>query len=115
MSVPTPCIDIICSSLLAELYTNKLARGYSCCISFGVGGTLFTPCEFERKSGHGSSKNWKRSIRYKGKLIGLFLESVISLDGKQRVSFALFSAHRGRGSFSTATSTSGPVNPVTVP
>ena len=46
-----------------------------------------TPCEFERRAGRSSSKNWKRTIRYAGKPIGNFLQVVENQNGKKKVHF----------------------------
>ena len=62
---PDHPIDVICGSLPAKLFPDKLKDGFSRCISFTAGnGSFMTPCEFERRAGRFSSKNWKRTIRY---------------------------------------------------
>ena len=64
---PDHPIDVICGSLPAKLFPDKLKDGFSRCISFTAGnGSFMTPCEFERRAGRSSSKNWKRTIRYAG-------------------------------------------------
>ena len=83
MSDSPTSIDVVCGPLTAKLFPGKLASGYSRCISFGDGGSLFTPCDFERKAGRGASKNWKKTIRFKGKSIGCYLEPVSSADAKK--------------------------------
>ena len=88
-ALSTNCsIDVICGSLTAKLFPSKLQDGSSRCISFTVGnGSFMTPCEFERRAGRSSSKNWKRTIRYAGKPIGNFLQVVENQNGKKKVHF----------------------------
>ena len=87
MDSSPPSVDIICGSLIAKLYPGELASGSSRCISFGSGGVFFTPCDFERRAGREASRNWKKTIRYKGKPLVNYLENVILADGKRGVRF----------------------------
>ena len=48
-----------------------------------------TPCDFERRAGRSSSKNWNRTIRYAGKPIGEFLQGVVNQYGKKEVRFVV--------------------------
>ena len=58
-------VDFVCGSLSAKLFLSKLMDGYSRCISFSANsGILMTPCDFERRAGRSSAKNWKKNIRY---------------------------------------------------
>ena len=50
---------------------------------------FMTPCDFERWAGRSSSKNWKRTIRFSGKPIGEFLQSVVNQKGKKEVRFVV--------------------------
>ena len=85
---PDHPIDVICGSLPAKLFPDKLKDGFSRSISFTAGnGSFMTPCEFECRAGRSSSKNWKRTIRYAGKPIGDFLQCVVNQNGKKEVSF----------------------------
>ena len=60
-------LDIVCGSLSASLCVKDLYNGSSCCVL--LGSVVLTPCEFERRAGRGSTKNWKKSIRYCGRLL----------------------------------------------
>ncbi|XP_017337097.1 nuclear body protein SP140 [Ictalurus punctatus] len=53
-------LPVTCGDKEGTLYKDKLARGEMCILSDGV---WFTPCDFERFSGRGNSKNWKLTIR----------------------------------------------------
>ena len=94
-------VDFICGSLPAKLYPGKLKDGYSRCISFTAGGGSFlTPCEFERRAGRSSAKNWKKTIRYAGKPIGSFLLCSVSENGKKQFLFVTSSPPTSRGQVS---------------
>ena len=64
-------VDVICGSLKAKLRVNDLCDGRSRCVLLGE--SVLTPCDYERTAGTGS-KNWKRSVRYRGKPLIHFLE-----------------------------------------
>lgn len=59
--VPSPTVDVICGLLTAKLYPNELASGSSCCISFGSGGILFTPREFDEEQAEGQQRTGRNS------------------------------------------------------
>jgi len=81
-------VDIVCGSLTAKLFPNKLVNGYSRCISFPAsGGSLMTPCEFEKRARQTAAKNWKKTICYAGKPIGSVLRCSLDPEGKKTVSF----------------------------
>ena len=68
-------IDIVCGSLCSKLLTRDLSCGSSRCVSHGA--DLLTPCEFECLAGRSTSRNWKTSIRFRGKPLSNFLESYL--------------------------------------
>ena len=78
-------VDIVCGALNAKLQTKNLSSGSSRCISFD--GKIFTPCEFERHAGKSSPRNWKSSIRCRGKPLSSFIEMCETFDGKKRCRF----------------------------
>ena len=63
---------IECSGLKGSLSIVKCKDGRSKCVK--VGGEWLTPCEFERRAGRSSARDWKKSIRYNGKLLKEELE-----------------------------------------
>ncbi|XP_074832091.1 sterile alpha motif domain-containing protein 11 isoform X2 [Carettochelys insculpta] len=61
-----PCIQVECGENKALLYINKLCQG-SKGPSIRYRGEWLTPNEFQFVSGRETAKDWKRSIRHKGK------------------------------------------------
>ncbi|KAM4737262.1 sterile alpha motif domain-containing protein 11 isoform 1-T1 [Anableps anableps] len=61
-----PCIEVECGENKALLYINKLCQG-SKGPSIKYRGEWLTPNEFQFVSGRETAKDWKRSIRHKGK------------------------------------------------
>ncbi|XP_039611477.1 sterile alpha motif domain-containing protein 11 isoform X2 [Polypterus senegalus] len=61
-----PCIEVECGENRALLYINKLCQG-SKGPSIRYRGEWLTPNEFQFVSGRETAKDWKRSIRHKGK------------------------------------------------
>ncbi|XP_077693324.1 sterile alpha motif domain-containing protein 11 [Eretmochelys imbricata] len=61
-----PCIEVECGENKALLYINKLCQG-SKGPSIRYRGEWLTPNEFQFVSGRETAKDWKRSIRHKGK------------------------------------------------
>ncbi|KAJ8371044.1 hypothetical protein SKAU_G00110720 [Synaphobranchus kaupii] len=61
-----PCIEVECGENKAFLYINKLCQG-SKGPSIKYRGEWLTPNEFQFVSGRETAKDWKRSIRHKGK------------------------------------------------
>lgn len=71
-------LPVRCKTTTAELYKNRLGSGgRGRCIKYRD--QWYTPSEFEVVCGRGSSKDWKRSIRYGGRsLMSLIDEGVIT-------------------------------------
>lgn len=63
-----PCIEVECGENKALLYINKLCQG-SKGPSIKYRGEWLTPNEFQFVSGRETAKDWKRSIRHKGKSV----------------------------------------------
>ncbi|XP_018413014.1 PREDICTED: sterile alpha motif domain-containing protein 11 isoform X2 [Nanorana parkeri] len=61
-----PCIEVECGENKALLYIQKLCQG-SKGPSIRYRGEWLTPNEFQFVSGRETAKDWKRSIRHKGK------------------------------------------------
>ncbi|KAM9115758.1 sterile alpha motif domain-containing protein 11 isoform 3-T3 [Pangshura tecta] len=61
-----PCIEVECGENKALLYITKLCQG-SKGPSIRYRGEWLTPNEFQFVSGRETAKDWKRSIRHKGK------------------------------------------------
>ncbi|KAM9299108.1 sterile alpha motif domain-containing protein 11 [Gastrophryne carolinensis] len=61
-----PCIEVECGDNKALLYIQKLCQG-SKGPSIRYRGEWLTPNEFQFVSGRETAKDWKRSIRHKGK------------------------------------------------
>ena len=78
-------LDIVCGSSNASLCVKDLYNGSSRCVL--LGSVVLTPCEFERRAGRGSTKNWKKSIRYCGIPLGELLESYTSSEGRNCFKF----------------------------
>lgn len=69
-------LPIRCKTTTAELYKNKLGSGgRGRCIKYKD--QWFTPSEFENLCGRGSSKDWKRSIRYAGRSLQALIDERI--------------------------------------
>lgn len=65
-----------CKTTTAELYKNKLGSGgRGRCIKYKD--QWHTPSEFENLCGRGSSKDWKRSIRYGGRSLQALIDEGI--------------------------------------
>ncbi|KAM9434889.1 nuclear body protein SP140-like protein isoform 2-T2 [Clarias gariepinus] len=63
---------VTCGDKTGTLYPDELAKGEGCVLSEG---RWFTPNDFLRFSGKGSSNNWKKAIRYQNApLLKLFKE-----------------------------------------
>lgn len=66
-------LPIRCKTTTAELYKNRLGSGgRGRCIKHKDG--WYTPSEFENHCGRGSSKDWKRSIRYGGRSLQALID-----------------------------------------
>lgn len=66
------CIDIKCGNNEAMLYLSKLCLGSKgACINFSD--SWLTPNEFQSVSGRETAKDWKRSIRHKGRSLKLLI------------------------------------------
>lgn len=66
-------IPIRCKTTNAELYKSKLGSGgRGRCIKCKE--QWYTPSEFEQMCGRGSSKDWKRSIRYGGRSLQALID-----------------------------------------
>ncbi|XP_026181999.1 nuclear body protein SP140-like protein isoform X2 [Mastacembelus armatus] len=64
-------MPVTCGDIEAILSRDRLAKGEKC-ILFQK--SWFTPTEFEKRAGKGSSKNWKTSIRCKGTTLGKLIQ-----------------------------------------
>lgn len=66
-------LPVRCKTTTAELYKNRLGSGgRGRCIKYRDG--WYTPSEFEVECGRGSSKDWKRSIRYGGRSLQALID-----------------------------------------
>lgn len=66
-------LPVRCKTTTAELYKNRLGSGgRGRCIKFRD--NWYTPSEFEMECGRGSSKDWKRSIRYGGRSLQALID-----------------------------------------
>ena len=72
-------VNVTCGSLTAKLRVKDLCDGRSRCILHGE--AVVTPCDFERRAGI-KSRNWKKTIRFNGKLLIRFLEYYTNSRGK---------------------------------
>ena len=72
-----------CNGLKGSLIVGKCKDGRSKCVK--VGGEWLTPCEFERKAGRSSAKDWKKSIRYNERPVKEELErrAGVNIKGKR--------------------------------
>lgn len=69
-------LPIRCKTTTAELYKSRLGSGgRGRCIKYKD--QWFTPSEFENLCGRGSSKDWKRSIRYGGRSLQTLIDEGI--------------------------------------
>lgn len=65
-TTPMEVFPIRCKTTSAELYRSKLGSGgRGRCVKYKD--KWYSPSEFEQVCGRGSSKDWKRSIKYGGK------------------------------------------------
>ncbi|XP_062842611.1 nuclear body protein SP140-like [Trichomycterus rosablanca] len=67
-------LPVTCGNKKGRLYKEKLARGDKCILSEGC---WFTPGDFEKHAGKGSSRNWKYSICYNIPLLNLIKEGYL--------------------------------------
>lgn len=66
------CIEIKCGNNDAQLYLSKLSVGSKgACIHYS--GSWLTPNEFQSVSGRETAKDWKRSIRHRGKSLKMLI------------------------------------------
>lgn len=66
------CIEITCGNNDATLFLSKLCLGSKgACILFSD--SWYTPNEFQTVSGRETAKDWKRSIRHKGRSLKLLI------------------------------------------
>lgn len=66
-------LPVRCKTTTAELYKTKLGSGgRGRCIRYKD--NWYTPSEFENLCGRGSSKDWKRSIRYGGRSLQALID-----------------------------------------
>lgn len=69
-------LPIRCKTTTAELYKSRLGSGgRGRCIKYKE--QWYTPSEFENACGRGSSKDWKRSIRYGGRSLQALIDEGI--------------------------------------
>lgn len=69
-------LPIRCKTTTAELFKSRLGSGgRGRCIKYKD--QWFTPSEFENLCGRGSSKDWKRSIRYGGRSLQALIDEGI--------------------------------------
>uniref|UniRef100_A0AAY4AP76 Nuclear body protein SP140-like protein n=1 Tax=Denticeps clupeoides TaxID=299321 RepID=A0AAY4AP76_9TELE len=62
---------VTCGDKEGTLCREKFAKGAKCILAEG---RWFTPTEFEEFGGRKSSKNWKTSIRFKGKMLLVLIQ-----------------------------------------
>ena len=55
-----------------------------------------TPCEYERRAGRATAKNWKKTIHYSGTPISNFLQCSFRADGKKQLHFVTSSPPNSR-------------------
>lgn len=66
-------LSIRCKSTTADLYKSRLGSGgRGRCVKYKE--QWYTPSEFENVCGRGSSKDWKRSIRYGGRSLQALID-----------------------------------------
>uniref|UniRef100_A0A0A9YCZ0 Deformed epidermal autoregulatory factor 1 n=1 Tax=Lygus hesperus TaxID=30085 RepID=A0A0A9YCZ0_LYGHE len=75
-SANQPVIPVRCKNTSAELHKNRFGSGgRGRCIKYGS--QWYTPSEFETLCGRGSSKDWKRSIRFGGRSLQSLIDGGI--------------------------------------
>lgn len=90
---PVPVIRVTCGERRAELHVDRLADGLgpvsnsigtsrtSLCVRTVDDDVWMTPNQFQRASGRGTARDWKRSIKHHGvSLKSLLSKSVLSFD-----------------------------------
>ncbi|CAH1799559.1 unnamed protein product [Owenia fusiformis] len=71
-------LPIRCKNTSGELHKDKFGSGgRGKCIKTDNDPNWYTPTEFESVCGRGSSKDWKRSIRYGGRILQCLIEDGI--------------------------------------
>lgn len=69
-------LPVRCKTTTAELYKSRLGSGgRGRCIKYKD--NWYTPSEFENTCGRGSSKDWKRSIRYGGRSLQALIDDSV--------------------------------------
>lgn len=69
-------LPVRCKTTTAELYKSRLGSGgRGRCVKYKD--QWFTPSEFENLCGRGSSKDWKRSIRFGGRSLQALIDEGI--------------------------------------
>ena len=72
----TEVLPVRCKTTTGELYKSRLGSGgRGRCIKYKD--NWYTPSEFENICGRGSSKDWKRSIRYGGRSLQALIDEGI--------------------------------------
>ncbi|RZF40878.1 hypothetical protein LSTR_LSTR003388 [Laodelphax striatellus] len=75
-AVNMPILPVRCKNTSADLHKNKFGSGgRGRCIKYG--NVWLTPSEFESRCGRGSSKDWKRSIRFGGRSLQTLIDEGI--------------------------------------
>ncbi|KAM3968728.1 deformed epidermal autoregulatory factor 1 [Aphomia sociella] len=71
-----PVLPVRCKNTSAEFHKQRFGSGgRGRCIKYGF--NWYTPSEFETKCGRGSSKDWKRSIKFGGRSIQALIDEGI--------------------------------------
>ncbi|XP_059055195.1 deformed epidermal autoregulatory factor 1 [Achroia grisella] len=71
-----PVLPVRCKNTSAEFHKQRFGSGgRGRCIKYGR--NWYTPSEFEAKCGRGSSKDWKRSIKFGGRSIQALIDEGI--------------------------------------
>jgi len=99
-------LDVVCGSLSAKLCVTDLYNGSSRCVH--LDSEILTSCEFER-CGRASTRNWKKSIRFKGKPLSEFLELYTSSEGRKCFRFVSSSNEASVENVSATTIDTSPV------
>uniref|UniRef100_A0A7N8X123 SP110 nuclear antigen, tandem duplicate 1 n=1 Tax=Mastacembelus armatus TaxID=205130 RepID=A0A7N8X123_9TELE len=100
-------MPVTCGDIEAILSRDRLAKGEKC-ILFQK--SWFTPTEFEKRAGKGSSKNWKTSIRCKGTTLGKLIQVCQKSDEEDEEEDEDLDGERNRGKcIRTETSWMSPV------
>ncbi|XP_039287397.1 deformed epidermal autoregulatory factor 1 [Nilaparvata lugens] len=75
-AVNMPILPVRCKNTSADLHKNKFGSGgRGRCIKYE--NDWLTPSEFENRCGRGSSKDWKRSIRFGGRSLQTLIDEGI--------------------------------------